>query len=316
MTTEDLKGTLKGITDTGKETIETAKGRFQNPIIGSLIIATLFFLWKPILFLVLSDKPIENRITYIENRFHYEWYEWLFPLFATAFYVLAVPFLVLWVGKLLTDVNKGISDNDRLQKEHDLLRDIEYEEKKISLLNRQNVNEKIDNLSDKLKNRELEIENLNQQNAEMQEELTERLKKEKQAEKERQELLEMVRSTGKENEALREEARLKYKELKKDFYVFQKSDLYEKFPSVCNWLVEKGGDMDFDGLGIPLLFMETMHDYEKAGIIKRSLGEFEKYEFTEKGEKFYQFYRGIETVEETMEKFRKQTGAGTGRKSG
>lgn len=175
--TENIKNLANEVTGTGKELAETVKSRFQNPLIGSVIISMLLFLWKPILFLIFSDKPIEERIAFVESNYQYGWY-FLIPISIAVFYVVAIPYIMWGIGKVLNKAKRGIDSNDKNQKERDIETEIELQEKKKELLSRKNTNETIDNLNAELKNKELEIKNLNEKNKSFQTDLTIRLEKE------------------------------------------------------------------------------------------------------------------------------------------
>ncbi|WP_224997677.1 hypothetical protein [Cesiribacter sp. SM1] len=147
MTKDDIKGVVDEIVDTGKGVVGTAMDRFKSPLIGSLLISLIVLLWKPIIFLILSDKRIEDRITYIENRFDYEWYYFLIPVAVTAFYVVGVPFIMWGVGKILNIPKKGV-----------LADEIKFEDDRQELLSKKNTNDTIASLEKELLSSKQEIQ--------------------------------------------------------------------------------------------------------------------------------------------------------------
>lgn len=301
MAKEEIKGIIKEVTDTGKEVVETAKERFRNPLISSFIISTIILLWEPISVLILSKTDIEERIIYIKNNFQYEWYYFLIPLAVTVIYVLIVPFVNWGFDLLLNIPNRGISENNRSLEELELIADILFQEKKTNLLNIKNTNKTIDNLNKELNNRELDIVNLNDKNASMQKELTERLQEERQMQdyieltnEKNGELQDKYDSLVAENNHIRSNVGLKYSDIKKEYIIFRKSELYEYLPEIGVWLsngTSEKGDKEIAN-SIQMIMVDT---YKEAGLIQLR-PEGGMYEFTEKGELFYKIYKGLNSV--------------------
>lgn len=221
MATEEIKGILNEVAETGKEVVETAKERFRNPLIGSFIISTIILLWEPISVLILSKKDIEERIVYIKNNFQYEWYYFLIPLAATIIYVLIVPFVKWGFDLLLNIPNRGISENNRRQKNLEYVAEMQNRDERNRILNRKNIDDKIENLTKELKSRENEIELLNKKNSSMQDELAKRLQREEGLENENKELKVNFKLLLNDLKSLKEgldiDPQLKYSSLKKEY---------------------------------------------------------------------------------------------------
>jgi hypothetical protein len=72
--------------------IENFKERIRNPLLGSFAITFLIYNWRPIFILLLSERPVEERVSFLEDN--YISYETLYiPLIVSVVYVLLVPYL-------------------------------------------------------------------------------------------------------------------------------------------------------------------------------------------------------------------------------
>ena len=298
MTTEEAKGIFKEVLDTGKGLVETTKDRFKNSFIASLIISSIFLIWEPLLILIFSDKNIEERILYIKSVFHHEWYYYLIPLGVALIYVFVIPFLIWQLGRLSTKALIGIIDNNRKPIEHELIADINFQDRKRELTNRENTNKEIENLKSEIAYRQDQIKALNEKNESLQAELSTKLKTEKVAEKHIDSLKLNLEKVNSEYSLVKNKLKLKHSDLKKDYYIFQNSTLFSHFPTIIELMLEDHKSKDIlteqkEG--------EILSKYEQAGIIipNRELG---RYEFTEKGKVFYSYLEGIEALNDNLER--------------
>lgn len=125
---EDLKKALNTIGDSANIIIEPAKQRMSNPIIGSFVITFFALNWKPIVFLLLSSKTIEEKLDYFKVEFYGE--KWwglnsycmylVFPLLITIIYIVIIPIAIEWIDKKLqyTKVNRLRRENIINYKKH------------------------------------------------------------------------------------------------------------------------------------------------------------------------------------------------------
>lgn len=83
-----------------------SEDRLTSPILGSFTFAWLISNWKLVLFLVLSDKGIEDKISHIEITYT----DWklllLYPALFVFFYTLILPWPTWWVQYLQENVLK------------------------------------------------------------------------------------------------------------------------------------------------------------------------------------------------------------------
>lgn len=75
--------------------ISTSKDRISNPIIGTFIISWIVFNWKSLLFILISNQKIEDKILYIESNFYSIKNLLIFPLTAVIIYVVILPYVTL-----------------------------------------------------------------------------------------------------------------------------------------------------------------------------------------------------------------------------
>ncbi|MDO7138894.1 hypothetical protein [Algibacter lectus] len=79
--------------------------RLKNPLIFSFLLSWLAFNWRPIFTLLLSDKKIEDRITYISENFNEIQFNLFYPLIFSIGYVLLLPY-VTWLIEVLVQYAK------------------------------------------------------------------------------------------------------------------------------------------------------------------------------------------------------------------
>ena len=79
--------------------------RLKNPLLFSFLLSWITFNWRPVFTLLLSDKTIENRITYISENFSEVKYTLYYPLIFSIGYVLLLPYLT-WLIEVLAQFAK------------------------------------------------------------------------------------------------------------------------------------------------------------------------------------------------------------------
>lgn len=79
--------------------------RLKNPLIFSFILSWIAFNWRPVFTLLLSDKKIEDRISYISDNFNEIQYNLYYPLIFSIGYVLLLPYFT-WLIEVLVQYAK------------------------------------------------------------------------------------------------------------------------------------------------------------------------------------------------------------------
>lgn len=79
--------------------------RLKNPLIFSFLLSWLAFNWRPIFILLLSDKKIEDRISYISEHFNEIEFNLFYPLIFSIGYVLLLPYFT-WLIEVLVQYAK------------------------------------------------------------------------------------------------------------------------------------------------------------------------------------------------------------------
>lgn len=129
--------------------------RISNPILGAFCLSWFFCNWKLILFLLFSEKTIEDKVQYISLHYtNFDTMIW-YPAAFTIFYLLIFPWMLLGVQvlqekaisqrrtrQLITDtaylsakVNfvRAESDLDSIRLQHELQREIEIKSREMEL---------------------------------------------------------------------------------------------------------------------------------------------------------------------------------------
>lgn len=146
---------------------ETVNDRIRNPLIGAFIFAWFVFNWKPIMFFLLSDLKVEDRISKIEDTYASVWNTLFYPFAFAIVYVVLVQYFV-WGSTFLArkgiKLRKGIVTKN---KEDDLDNQLKIAEKEIELEDvrarhraKQELNDKIEVLENKLQEQKEEIDHL------------------------------------------------------------------------------------------------------------------------------------------------------------
>lgn len=82
-----------------KDIIDSSKERIKTPITGSFILAFLAYNWRPLLILISSNKPIEDKIEQIDSNYC-GIDSILIPLAIAIGYVLLVPYIMMGLESL------------------------------------------------------------------------------------------------------------------------------------------------------------------------------------------------------------------------
>lgn len=79
--------------------------RLKNPLLFSFLLSWIAFNWRPIFTLLLSDKKIEDRISYILENFNEIQYTLYYPLIFSIGFVLLLPYFT-WLIEVLVQFAK------------------------------------------------------------------------------------------------------------------------------------------------------------------------------------------------------------------
>lgn len=156
---------------------QTSNERIKNPFIGSFILSWIFFNWKILLTIMLSDLKIEGRIEYISSNFTSISNSLYNPLIFAGFYVLALPYIMWFIDYLILKAKKGRKKNlieekisDIIDKQKIAIEESKYENIKASYAEVSELNKKIEDLNTINGEKQKEIQNLKIQLIEIQQE--------------------------------------------------------------------------------------------------------------------------------------------------
>ncbi|MGS4345078.1 hypothetical protein ACKUSY_05600 [Myroides odoratus] len=146
---------------------KTTEERLKNPFVGSFIISFIAFNWKPILIVIFSNIPIEDRVSYVSNNYSDVAYLLVLPLLLSLFYVLFLPKIMCWIDENTFESFKKRNKHLYSSKEIDIQGQISIAEKEVELENKKaeskdkaDLNAEIKNLKNTISSKDLEIENL------------------------------------------------------------------------------------------------------------------------------------------------------------
>lgn len=167
------KNITENITKVTETIVKPVNQRLSNPLIGSFTLSWVILNWQPILFIIFSNQPIENKIIYIHTYFYGDsWYSFMslcmyliFPFLISLIYSVGIPRL----ENVLDKINLKPRDF-KLSQTHELnLKEfgyhIRYAEKqakientKANYLEVQDLNQKISLLNEQIQERNKTIQ--------------------------------------------------------------------------------------------------------------------------------------------------------------
>ncbi|WP_060873834.1 hypothetical protein [Myroides odoratus] len=137
---------------------KTTEERLKNPFVGSFIISFIAFNWKPILIVIFSNIPIEDRVSYVSNNYSDVAYLLVLPLLLSLFYVLFLPKIMCWIDENTFESFKKRNEHLYHSKTVDIEGQITIADKEIELEDkRANYKEKSD-LNNQIKQLKNEID--------------------------------------------------------------------------------------------------------------------------------------------------------------
>ncbi|WP_213279313.1 hypothetical protein [Chryseobacterium indologenes] len=168
--------------------LKSTEDRIKNPFIGTFITSWAIFNWKPITFIVFSDKSIEEKIKFIGDNYSDIWcYLWL-PLMSAIFYIAILPY-ISFAFEYITKFSHGLRNKVNLEARNAALElqigvaqnEIKLEEEKTTFRERNSHNLMVESLQEQNKSLSEALEEANKTHLET---VTELQKKSENASKE------------------------------------------------------------------------------------------------------------------------------------
>lgn len=157
---------------------KSTEERIKNPFVGAFITSWLLFNWKPILFLFLSLKNIEDKIIYIETSFSKLSFVLWYPLLSCTSYILILPYLNLIFDELLkfSSSKRNVININRqkqiIENQKQLaIEEIKLEEAKSEFRERNTHNKLVEDLQKKINELEINSETEKKKSTELLEKL-------------------------------------------------------------------------------------------------------------------------------------------------
>ncbi|WP_284462464.1 hypothetical protein [Chryseobacterium sp.] len=138
--------------------LKSTEDRIKNPFVGTFITSWIIFNWKPIIFIVFSDKGIEDKIKLISENYNDIWcYLWL-PLISAIFYMAILPY-ISFVFEYFTKFSHGLRNQVNLEARNAALElqigvarnEIKLEEEKTTFRERNSHNLMVERLQEQNK---------------------------------------------------------------------------------------------------------------------------------------------------------------------
>ena len=135
------------ITELLKDIVEGAKDRLKNPLSGAFVWAFIIFNWRPLIFLMFSDKSIEHKIIDINYEYCSVW-TIIVPLGMALIYTIGLPFFMLLIENLVQKTNEKRIENTYKTRGVKMDGKIELATKEFTLQNKRTGNKAIEELQD------------------------------------------------------------------------------------------------------------------------------------------------------------------------
>lgn len=148
--------------------LKSTEDRIKNPFVGTFITSWIIFNWKPIFFILFSDKKIEEKIQIIMDDYNDIWcYLWL-PIFSAIFYIAILPY-ISFAFEYLTKFSHSLRNKVNLEARNAALElqigvaqnEIKLEEEKTTFRERNSHNLMVDGLQSQIQVLSESLEELN-----------------------------------------------------------------------------------------------------------------------------------------------------------
>lgn len=208
--------------------LKSTEDRIRNPFVGTFITSWIIFNWKPIIFIIFSDKDIEEKINFIVKNYSDIWcYLWL-PLFSAIFYIAILPYISFGF-EYLTKFSHGLRNKVNLEARSAALElqigvaqnEIKLEEEKTTFRERNSHNLMVESLQEQNTSLSQALEEANKTHLET---VAELLKKSENANKEFSTLAANYDRELKESNTNLNEERTKVLNLRTELNLLQKEN--------------------------------------------------------------------------------------------
>lgn len=146
---------------------QASNERLKNPLIFSFLISWVAFNWRPIFTLFLSDKKIEESISYISANFNDIQFTLYYPLFVSLGYVILLPYFTWFIEKIVQFAKIGRKENlvndqisDLKGKQKIAKEERKYEQEKAGNVEISELNTRIEELIKTSEEKQKSIESL------------------------------------------------------------------------------------------------------------------------------------------------------------
>ena len=149
---------------------EFIKERTKNPFLGSLTFFWIFFNWKALFILFLSDSHVEHRISLVSFSYLDFWTSLIFPISFAVIYTLVIPHIFhlfeKGTAKIYNERKKtyyGKISKDYAERETVAKAKFDYEQAEQGYKDQKELNEEIASLKLKINEKEETLENYKKQ---------------------------------------------------------------------------------------------------------------------------------------------------------
>lgn len=125
--------------------LESSRERIKNPLLGSIFTCFLIYNWRPLVILLFSEQPIDQRIITINNEYCYP-LAILLPILFAVIYTIYLPILMVFIDKNLESTKIEKIENLYVYKGHTLTEKIKLAEQEYELKNIESGNKEHEEL--------------------------------------------------------------------------------------------------------------------------------------------------------------------------
>jgi len=130
--------------------IQASKERLKNPFVGSYCLVFLFWNWQPIVYLLLSDSAIHDRIDYIVVNYTSFPHTVLIPILIAFIYNILPPYIMLVVDKLTSEGKLMRLKHSNIDREQEIDYKMKLVDKEIMLREAQSTERTLESLMKKI----------------------------------------------------------------------------------------------------------------------------------------------------------------------
>src|SRR5690625_313596 len=90
-----------------KELLNVSRERIKNPFVASFLISLIMLNWRPILFILFSSMPIEERIAFSDANYISKKNYIVWPLLIALLYSIILPYVMILIDHLIKNANQA-----------------------------------------------------------------------------------------------------------------------------------------------------------------------------------------------------------------